>query len=733
MKKILFIVFISHAILFSRTIIKGDVSQSGTNSPIQGANIQIKGTETGTATTASGSFVIETEIEFPIELLISHIGFESKIYIVLDDRAIKIKMDDRILAVDAIDVSGVRQKYEADVSTSVITLDKSFIDELGIRDLGSALTRISGVSTKLSSSGKQTISIRGSNAEDVPVYLDGIPINDVMTGVADLSSIDLNSIENIQVIKSGNSMLYGEGAIGGVVDMTSVFPEKKSLKLKIGSGIPSGNDFDYSGNGGYKKNNYGGFGSLALKSRSYGFRTVTYNEFGHLTLGYIKGNQSIRLNYHQMEKSLEFPGGSLTNADLMKLYGLKFSGNIFGSPGWTISLGRRFWNLSQDYFSSLNEEVQDLMDFSQIMKRGRIGIVDLTGFLEYQEKGFSGKKTYFDFNSQPVVIQNTDLSRNSLTGAGVAQVIVFGDTPALKVAKFEMGIRASRLQTNRTQSFEFKNLTSDGTVIQYIKPDFLLNNFPTNKRLGIRIEGLMPLFNYIFFINQGNNTRLPTLSDYFRFSNALHQGDNDSTLTKESLSTTDFGLILDLDTFDNNSLINSIKVEFNYFQNLYSNKIAYRFIENSPPAPFNTETADVSGFETFIVMGLIKDKVEISVSGLELEISDFTAFPNKPERKWVTAVRAKNDKMSASLDMIFEGKKVFLLPGLGFGSQEKRMDGNFSISYRNTFFNWNMRLTYSIQNFLSKSNQNLSAKESLDKGLNYFDQYREMVSLSVEL
>ena len=219
MKKILFIVFISHAILFSRTIIKGDVSQSGTNSPIQGANIQIKGTETGTATTASGSFVIETEIEFPIELLISHIGFESKKYIVLDDRAIKIKMDDRILAVDAIDVSGVRQKYEADVSTSVITLDKSFIDELGIRDLGSALTRISGVSTKLSSSGKQTISIRGSNAEDVPVYLDGIPINDVMTGVADLSSIDLNSIENIQVIKSGNSMLYGEGAIGGVVDL----------------------------------------------------------------------------------------------------------------------------------------------------------------------------------------------------------------------------------------------------------------------------------------------------------------------------------------------------------------------------------------------------------------------------------------------------------------------------------------------------------------------------------
>ena len=132
-------------------------------------------------------------------------------------------------------------------------------------------------------------------------------------------------------------------------------------------------------------------------------------------------------------------------------------------------------------------------------------------------------------------------------------------------------------------------------------------------------------------------------------------------------------------------------------------------------------------------MSLIEDRVEISVSGLELRISDFTAFPNKPERKWVTAVRAKNDKMSASLDMIFEGKKVFLLPGLGFGSQEKRMDGNISFSYHNTFFNWNMRLTYSIQNFLSKSNQNLSAKESLEKGLNYFNQYREMVSLSVEL
>ena len=59
-----------------------------------------------------------------------------------------------------------------------------------------------------------------------------------MTGVADLSAIDLNSIENIQVIKSGNSMLYGEGAIGGIVDMTSIFPEKTSIRLKTGSGIP---------------------------------------------------------------------------------------------------------------------------------------------------------------------------------------------------------------------------------------------------------------------------------------------------------------------------------------------------------------------------------------------------------------------------------------------------------------------------------------------------------------
>ena len=290
MKKILFIVFISHVILFGRTTIKGDVTQVGTNNPIQGANIQIKGTETGTATDAKGTFSIDVEIDFPVELSISHIGFKPITLIVSDKNPVKIEMTDRVLAVDAVDVSGERQRYEADVSTSVIILDKSFIDESGIRDLGTALMRISGVSTKLSSSGRQTISIRGSNPEDVPVYLDGIPINDVMTGVADLSAIDLNSIENIQVIKSGNSMLYGEGAIGGIVDMTSIFPEKTSIRLKTSSGIPSGDDFDFSGNGGWKKNKIGGYGSLALKSRSYGFRTVTYNEFGHLTLGYIREN-----------------------------------------------------------------------------------------------------------------------------------------------------------------------------------------------------------------------------------------------------------------------------------------------------------------------------------------------------------------------------------------------------------------------------------------------------------
>ena len=64
-----------------------------------------------------------------------------------------------------------------------------------------------------------TVSIRGSGADQVVVLVDGVRMNPAVGGGVDLSSIPPSQIERIEVIRGGDSAFFGEGAIGGVVNI----------------------------------------------------------------------------------------------------------------------------------------------------------------------------------------------------------------------------------------------------------------------------------------------------------------------------------------------------------------------------------------------------------------------------------------------------------------------------------------------------------------------------------
>jgi len=94
-----------------------------------------------------------------------------------------------------------------------------------------ALRNIPGVEIRRSGSlGKTTsISIRGANARQVQVLVDGMRVKSPTLGQADLSDISLDNIERIEVIRGPQSTLYGADAIGGVINIIT----------KRGRGAPS--------------------------------------------------------------------------------------------------------------------------------------------------------------------------------------------------------------------------------------------------------------------------------------------------------------------------------------------------------------------------------------------------------------------------------------------------------------------------------------------------------------
>ena len=89
-----------------------------------------------------------------------------------------------------------------------VSLDEVLEQEVGVQ------TRSTGGEGSLS-----TVVLRGAAAEQVIIYLDGVPLNDASGGAVDLSLIPLDNIERIDIYRGSTPLELGSPSIGGAVNI----------------------------------------------------------------------------------------------------------------------------------------------------------------------------------------------------------------------------------------------------------------------------------------------------------------------------------------------------------------------------------------------------------------------------------------------------------------------------------------------------------------------------------
>ena len=127
---------------------------------------------------------------------------------------------------------------EAKPSGFVSVIDpKPFINQ--VKTIQEILSQQPGVDVQEYGSLGQysTIGIRGSSAAQVTVLLDGVKLNTVSGGAVDFSSVPLDAIDRIEIIRGGVTTQFGSDAIGGVVNIiTKRARKKQSFELSGGDG-----------------------------------------------------------------------------------------------------------------------------------------------------------------------------------------------------------------------------------------------------------------------------------------------------------------------------------------------------------------------------------------------------------------------------------------------------------------------------------------------------------------
>ena len=74
------------------------------------------------------------------------------------------------------------------------------------------------------------VSMRGLSGNRALVLLDGVPINDPFFGFIEWALVPLDSVERVEVIRGGDSTLWGDHAMGGVINVISRQPTKDELR-----------------------------------------------------------------------------------------------------------------------------------------------------------------------------------------------------------------------------------------------------------------------------------------------------------------------------------------------------------------------------------------------------------------------------------------------------------------------------------------------------------------------
>lgn len=140
-----------------------------------------------------------------------------------------------------------------DTASNISIITKEEIEKTGAKDLVDALRNVPGLLVKEYAGGDIRFDLRGQNPmyanKNVIVTVDGVPLNSIGGGSYSISQIPIETIDKIEVVPNGGGVLYGSGAIGGIINIITKSSRAESnygsISSRVGSNSLFQENFDY--------------------------------------------------------------------------------------------------------------------------------------------------------------------------------------------------------------------------------------------------------------------------------------------------------------------------------------------------------------------------------------------------------------------------------------------------------------------------------------------------------
>ena len=134
------------------------------------------------------------------------------------------------------------EDQQNDLYSDITIISKKEIMASGLTNLTQVLSKLGGVATRSSLNGSSDSQLvmraYGVNADNnMVIQIDGARLSDNEQNPARLFAVPVDIIERIEVVRGGSSVLYGEGAVAGVINIitSGKVPDQAYVSAELGS------------------------------------------------------------------------------------------------------------------------------------------------------------------------------------------------------------------------------------------------------------------------------------------------------------------------------------------------------------------------------------------------------------------------------------------------------------------------------------------------------------------
>jgi len=214
--------------------IEGKVLDGSDRHALFGVNVTVPGTAVGAVTDRNGRFVLHNLLAGEYVVEASLLGYQSQQLndvLVSHDQPQQLVIELQPVLLELPDLE-IRAGVDKPSQAADIVIDQDRIRQSQAEDVAELLAATCGVEIQENGAAK-SISIRGSQAGQVLVLVDGVRLQNGLSGAIDLSSLPLAAIEQIKVYKGPQSSRFGANALAGVVQIITRQARENQLSAEL--------------------------------------------------------------------------------------------------------------------------------------------------------------------------------------------------------------------------------------------------------------------------------------------------------------------------------------------------------------------------------------------------------------------------------------------------------------------------------------------------------------------